>query len=174
MRASGDPHADYSLFFRLFFACWQALRRVCLRGEAAYGGAEALAAVAARPNQFPPPPVLEVPRDRPAQPAVKGFARRPVQVTSDLGDIHRVATIVSGPVGDKGDEPLMRRIRRPRQHLVEQTADRGNDREIGALGAAAEIVALSGSSLGQDREQAARVILDIEPVADILARAVDR
>ena len=67
----------------------------------------------------------------------------------------------------------MRPMRRIRQHLVEQAADRLHDIDIGPLGVAADIVALPHASFVQDHEQSASVVLDVEPVTDIVALPVD-
>src|ERR1700741_3124819 len=94
-----------------------ALSRACSR-------AQALAMVSARPDFFPPPAVLEIPRDGLSQATVEGFAGRPAQLLPDLGDIHGVAPVMPWPVRNKGDQLLMRPMRRSRQHFVDQSADR--------------------------------------------------
>jgi hypothetical protein len=68
----------------------------------------------------------------------------------------------------------VRAVWRRGQHFVEQLADRGDDIEIGALAVAADIVALAWPASGQDRVQRAGVVLDIKPVAHIVALAVNR
>src|ERR1700730_14869957 len=70
-----------------------------------------LAPVPPRPNRLPPPTVRQIPRDCFAQPAVETFLRSPAQFTPDLGDIHRVAPVVSWPIRDKGDQTPMRTLR---------------------------------------------------------------
>src|SRR6202022_2306436 len=83
-----------------------------------------LAPVPLRPNRLPPPTIREIPRDCFAQPAVETFLRSPAQFTPDLGDIHRVAPVVSWPICDKGDQTPMRSMRGFGQHFVEQETDR--------------------------------------------------
>ncbi len=68
----------------------------------------------------------------------------------------------------------MRKVRRMRPHLIEQRADRGYDGEIGALAVAADIVAFAGAAPRQHGVERAGVILDMQPVAHVVALAVDR
>src|ERR1700730_15499690 len=70
-----------------------------------------LSPVPLRPNRLPPPTGREIPRDCFAQPAVETFLRSPAQFTPDLGDIHRVAPVVSWAICDKGDQTPMRSMR---------------------------------------------------------------
>src|ERR1700730_16199136 len=135
---------------------------------------ETLASVSARPDWLPPPLVVKVPRDRLAQPGVKRLARLPAQLVSDFGGIHGIAAVVPWSIGNEGYQPLVRPMRRGRQHLVEQSADRGHDTEIGPLGIAADIVVLSHPCLRKDNVEGAGVVLDMEPIADVVALAIDR
>src|SRR5690242_2543742 len=130
--------------------------------------------VSARPDILPPPAVLQIPSDGPAQTAVESLARRPAKFAPDLGDVHRVAPVMTRPVCNECDKLSVRPMCRARQHFVEQPADPGYDIEVGPLGVAANIVALAYPALVEDREQGARVVLDIKPIADIVALAVDR
>ena len=113
-------------------------------------------------------------RHRLAQAAVERFLGFPAQLAADLRCVHGIAPVVTGPVGHKGDQPVMRPMRRVREHLVEQPADRMHDIQIAALGIAADIIGLAGGALGHDRVQGAGMILDIEPIANVVARSVDR
>src|SRR5258708_464092 len=111
---------------------------------------QTLASVPPRPDRLPPPPVLEVPRNRFTQPTLKRLARLPAQLAPDFGSVHGITPVVARPVGDEGDQLLMRPMRRCRQHLVEQCANRSDDLEIGPLGIAADIIALPDRRFGQD------------------------
>src|SRR5712691_11863889 len=137
-------------------------------------GAEPGAAVTLRPDRLPPPAVVEIPGDGLPQTGLEALARLPTELAAQLCRIHRIAPVMAGPVGDKADQAGMRAMRRSRQQLVEQVADRGHDFEVGALAIAADIVAVTGLPAGQDGVESAGMIVDIEPVADIVALAVDR
>src|SRR6476659_10011491 len=80
---------------------------------------QALALVSARPDRFPPPAVLQIPRDRFAQSCVKVLARRPAQLAHHLSGIHSITLVVAGSIDDEGDELLMFSICGSRQHFVE-------------------------------------------------------
>jgi hypothetical protein len=49
-----------------------------------------------------------------------------------------------------------------------------DDFEVGALVAAADVVGLADAAVGEDGADGAAVVEDEEPVADLLAVAVDR
>src|SRR6185295_5300955 len=142
----------------------------CL-GSAA--GAQPGAPVALRPDRFPPPAVVEIPSDRLAQARLEALAWLPTEFATDLCRVNRVALVMAGPVGDESDEPGVRPMRRVWQEFVEQIADRGHDFEVGALAIAPDVVAVSGLPAGQDGVEGAGMIVDIKPVADIVALAVD-
>src|SRR5947208_8184707 len=110
-------------------------------GRGVNWSAEACAAVFLGPDRLPPPAVFEIPGDGLLQPGVEALARLPAELLADPCRIHRIAPVMTGPIRDKGDQPLMRPIWRVWQHLVQQSADRRDDREIGALAVATDIVA---------------------------------
>src|SRR5216683_5275494 len=96
-------------------------------------GAEPGAAVTLGPDRLPPPAVVEIPGDSLPQTGLEALARLPAELATELCRIHRIAPVMAGPVSDKADQPGMRPMRRFRQKLVEQVADRGHDFEVGAL-----------------------------------------
>src|SRR5579862_7933700 len=105
--------------------------------------AEAGAAVALRPDRLPPPAIVEIPGDGLAQARREVFTRLPAEFAPDFRRIHRIAPVMAGPIGDEGDQPRVRAVRRLWLQLVEQVADQGHNVEIAALGVAADIVALA-------------------------------
>ena len=110
--------------------------------------------------------------DRLAQPGVERVARRPSELAADLRRVDRVAPIVARAIGHERLQSGMRRILRPQ--LVERVADPIDDLEVGALVAAADIVLSAGDAVRQHEQQTGAVILDVQPVADVAAVAVDR
>ena len=58
--------------------------------------------------------------------------------------------------------------------FVQNPADRPHQVDVPRLVLAADIVATPDLSLLQNQKQGVGVILDVKPVADILARAIDR
>ena len=81
---------------------------------------------------------------------------------------------MTGAVLDEGDEASARPCRQSGGQFVQQVADRVHDIQIGPLIIAADIIGLAGPTLGRDEGQGAGVIIDIEPVADVQAIAIDR
>ena len=82
--------------------------------------------------------------------------------------------IVARPVRHEGNQLVVRAVRRLRQLLVENSAEHANEIDVPPLLAAADIVSLAHLALLQHREQRRGMIADIEPVAHVLAPAVDR
>ena len=82
----------------------------------------------------------------------------------DLGGVDRVAHVMTLAVGDKGDQAL---------GLAELLADQLNDVDVRHLVVTADIIDLADPALADDQVDRLAVILDIEPVAHILALAVD-
>jgi len=81
---------------------------------------------------------------------------------------------MSGPVRHELDQPGMRPVRRAGLELVEQLADRLDDVQVCALAATADAVGLAHAPVLQRRPQRTHVILDVQPVAHVIAAAVDR
>src|SRR6266496_4096088 len=77
------------------------------------------AAILLRPDRLPPPAVFEIPNDGLAQPGLEALARPPAELALDLAGLHRIAPVMTGSVGDKADQPLMRPVRRFWDQLVE-------------------------------------------------------
>src|SRR5579863_10334492 len=135
--------------------------------------AEPLAPIDAGADALPPSRIVEIPAHGLGEAGLERLLRRPAEFAPQLRCVDRIAPVMAGPVGDKSDKGGSRLALNARRHLVEQSADRLDDVDIGALGAAADIVALADAALLGDRDQRPRVILDIEPVADIAAVAID-
>src|SRR5262245_20201024 len=78
------------------------------------------------------------------------------------------------PVGHECDQLAMRWARRAPGEAIHNLADRADDVDIAALGTAADVVGLADASLLQHLRQSLRVVVDVEPVADVEALPVDR
>ena len=59
------------------------------------------AGVAAAADRLPPPRIVEIPANRPCQPALESLGRCPAELALDLRGIDRVAAVMAGPVGDE-------------------------------------------------------------------------
>src|SRR5262245_48888548 len=68
----------------------------------------------------------------------------------------------------------MRWARRAAREAIHDLADRADDVDIAALRTAADVVGLPDASLFEHLRQSLRVIVDVEPVADVEALPVDR
>src|SRR4029077_12180676 len=135
--------------------------------------ADALGFVAAVENGLPPWPVLQIPGDGLGDPALEILFGTPAQFNFDLRSINGVTPVVAWAIGDKRDQASARSMRGGFQP-IEQLADRLHDVQIGALVAASDIVGLAGFAARDHERQRFGMVLDIEPVANLLAVAVDR
>ena len=114
---------------------------------------------------LPPILVLEIPFDRLLDAVLELRLRLPAEFRVDLRRVDSVAAVVALAVGDVLDEVF---------GFAELLEDGLDDVDVGALIVAADVVDLADASLLQDEVDGAAVILDVEPVADVLAIAVDR
>ena len=91
--------------------------------------------------------------------------RLPAELVAQLLGGERVAAVVAGAVGDVLDQRLVAagQLDHPLDHL-----------DVLALVGAADVVGLAGAALHQHGVDAAAEVLDVEPVADLAAVAVDR
>ena len=96
----------------------------------------------------------------------------PAQFRADAGRVDGIAQVMAGAVGHEGD--LVGIGRGLRALLVKDRADRAHKVDVAPLVLAADVVGAPDRALCQHRQQRIGVILDIKPVADVLARAVDR
>lgn len=121
--------------------------------------------VVAADDAHPPVAVLEVPLDRLLDAVLEFRLRLPAELRVDLRRVDGVAAVVALAVGDVLDEVF---------GLAELLEDGLDDVDVGALIVAADVVDLADAALLQDQVDGMAVILDVEPVADVLAVAVDR
>ena len=78
---------------------------------------------------------------------------------------------MAGAILDEGDEVAARTADKP---LVDEVANRLDDLQVGPFRTRADIVAFAYPATGDDGFECAGMILDMQPVADILAASVDR
>src|SRR5689334_13048022 len=96
--------------------------------------AETLASVDLVPERAPPPLVVEIPAHRLLDPALERLVRAPAKLALEFGGVDRVAEIVSGPVGDIGNERLVPARRRPK--LVKDRANAAHHIDVAPFVAA--------------------------------------
>ncbi len=79
---------------------------------------------------------------------------------------------MAGSIGDEGNKLFVRRLFRAA--FVEEPANQPGDVQVRPFVAAADIVRLARLAAANHRVDAPAVVLDVEPVADVAAVAVDR
>ena len=121
--------------------------------------------VVAADDAHPPVAVLEVPLDRLLDAVLEFRLRLPAKFRVNLRRVDGVTAVMALAVGDVLDEAF---------GLAELFEDGLDDVDVGALIVAADVVDLADASLLQDQVDGMAVVLDVEPVADVLAVAVDR
>src|SRR6187455_2628790 len=127
-----------------------------------------------RADRLPPGAIVEIPVDRLRQSRRETFPGAPAELPLDPGRIDRIAPVVAGTVVDEGDQGAPRDAVGARRPGVDGVADRFDDLEVRPFRAAADNIALARRAAGQDKLERADMVLDEQPVADMLAPAVDR
>ena len=134
---------------------------------------DAFCLIAAVENRLPPATLVQIPFHGLLDPGLEGLGGPPAELGLDLGGVDRVAAVVAGPVGDERDQTLARR-QIGGVMLIQEAADRFHHVQVGALVAAADVVGLADATAFQHQRERPRVVLHIEPIADVLAVAIDR
>lgn len=113
----------------------------------------------------PPGLVGDVPVDGLLQaPGEVGVGRPPAELALELGGVDGVAAVVAGAVGDPVE------VLGVLSHRLE---DHAQDRDVVLLAICADEVGLPHAALGEDVPDGRGVVLGVDPVADVLAAAVE-
>src|SRR5580765_7796974 len=107
------------------------------------------------------------------QPGFEALLRTPSELAPDLADVHRIAQVVAGAVGDELDQVGVAAAF-PRARAVERGAERAHHIEVAALALAADVVGLADAPLLEHQADRLAMVVDVEPVAAVFAVAVDR
>ncbi len=116
-------------------------------------------------GRAPPGLVLDVPVDGGLEPLGEvGVGRPPAELALELGAVDGVAAVVSGAVGDPVE------VLGVATHGREDHAQHG---DVVLLAICADEVGLPHAAAGQDVPDGRGVVLGVDPVADVLAAAVE-
>ena len=116
-------------------------------------------------GRAPPGLVLDVPVDRLLQALGEvGVRRPPAQLALELRAVDGVAAVVAGTVGDPVE------VLGIAPHRLE---DHAQDRDVVLLPVGADEVGLPHAALGEDVPDGRGVVLGVDPVAHVLAAAVE-
>ena len=116
-------------------------------------------------GRAPPGLVGHVPVDGGPEPLGEvGVGRPPAQLALQLGGVDGVAAVVAGAVGDPVE------VLGVPSHRLE---DHAQDGDVVLLAICADEVGLPHLSLGEDVPHGGAVVLGVDPVADVLAAAVE-
>ena len=116
-------------------------------------------------GRSPPGLVGHVPVDRLLQALGEvGVRRPPAQLALELGGVDGVAAVVAGAVGDPVE------VLGVAAHGLQ---DHAQDRDVVPLAVGADEVGLPHAALGEDVPDGAGVVLGVDPVAHVLAAAVE-
>src|SRR5512143_874804 len=114
----------------------------------------------------------QIPPDGKQQSFGEGMAGHPAQFCADLGDVHGIAPVMAWSIRDELDQLTARRA--DRLQLIQHVADRFDNGQVRWLVSAADIVGLARLASGEDGMYRLAVILNKEPVADLLTISVNR
>ena len=115
----------------------------------------------------------EVPLDGFANAGFESFGGFPAEFTVDFGGIDRVAAVMAGAVGDIGDLRGIGRAIGSRREIVEHRTKCVDYLKVGFFIPAADVVGFANLPVLKDATNGGAVVLHIEPIADLLAIAVD-
>lgn len=116
-------------------------------------------------GRAPPGLVLHVPVDRLLEPLGEvGVGRPPAQLALELRAVDSVAAVVAGAVGDPVE------VLGVAPHGLQ---DHAQDGDVVLLAICPDEVGLPHAALGEDVPDGAGVVLGVDPVADVLAAAVE-
>lgn len=96
----------------------------------------------------------------------------PPEFALELGRVDGVAKVVAGTVGDVGDEVHVLALLTA-EKAVDGVDDNLDDVDVLPFVEAADIVCLGNPAVVEDHVDGAGMVLDVKPVADVLALAVD-
>ena len=117
--------------------------------------------------------VVEIPLHGLADAGLEGFGGLPAEFAFDLAGVDGVAAVVTGAVLNVGDLLLVGLAVGARAEFVEDGTEGMDDVEVGLLVPAADVVDLAYPARFEDAADGAAVVFHVEPVADLLAVAVD-
>ena len=117
--------------------------------------------------------VVEIPLHCLADAGLEGLGRLPAEFPFELAGVDGVATVVAGAVLHVGNLFLVRFAVGTWAEFVEDGAQGMDDVKVGHFVPAADVVDLAHPARLQHAADGAAVVLDVEPVADLLAVTVD-
>src|SRR5690554_863398 len=171
---AGAACQDYSFHFCFldFNSEFEGSVRVGTDPQSSVVYAEAFALIAAILYALAPVEVVEVPLDGFADAGFEGFFGRPAEFFLDFASVYGVAHVVAGAVLHKGDQvPVAAFLR---AELLEDVADGVHYVDVLFFVVAADVVGFAGFAFGDDFVEGSCVVFHVEPVADLVAFAVDR
>ena len=116
--------------------------------------------------------VVQIPADRGAETFVKAMVPLPAELALELGAVDGIAAIVAEAIFDVGDEGFQRGGG-VAAFLGDEGDEAAQEGDILPFVLAADVVGFADAAAVHDRPDRFVVILDIDPVADVLAVAVD-
>ena len=139
--------------------------RGAVRRDAVLLALRAVAGLGGLLGRAPPGLVGDVPVDRLLEPLGEvGVGRPPAQLALELRAVDGVAAVVAGAVGDPVE------VLGVLPHRLQDHAEHG---DVVLLAICADEVGLPHAALGEDVPDGRGVVLGVDPVADVLAAAVE-
>src|SRR5439155_15673017 len=101
------------------------------------------------------------------------FQGRPAEFGANFRRINGIAEVMSRSVGDKGDLIAIGAAVTAWRVAIEQSANLPNEVDVAALRSGPDIVCLPRLPLSCHRQQRARMIFHVDPVANVFASSID-
>ena len=115
----------------------------------------------------------EIPLDGLADTGFEGFGGFPAKFAFEFAGIDGVAAIMTGTVGNEGDLFLVGLTVRSGAKLIEDGAKGMDDFQVGFFVPAANVIGFPDPARFENSPDGTAVVLDVEPVANLLTIAVD-
>src|SRR5690242_230684 len=121
-----------------------------------------------------PTPVLEIPLHRLFKSRFKTGPREPAQRVTNMRTVYGIAAVMSRPVRHKSDLLAVGSAVLRRADPVEDVTNRPHDILVGLFRFPADAVALERRGMFQNVHDRRAMILDIDPIPDMFAVAINR
>jgi hypothetical protein len=149
------------------------LKRLMATAGVSTGDTEAFAGVFFGSDLSGPMAVGEIPIDGFGDAGGEIFLGRPAEFRLEFRAVDGVAAVVAGAVGDVGDLGCVGPAVGAGRLLVEEGADGVNDFDVRFFIQAPDVIGFAEATFLKDEPDGGGVVLNVKPVADLSAVAVD-
>jgi hypothetical protein len=136
---------------------------------------QTLSLIASILNMPTPVRIVQIPLHGLSKTTLEGLIGDPVEMLLYPGSVYGIALVVTWSIDDEANQVPMGddTIATTRTDLIEQITDCVDDLEVSLLVMATDVVSFTNPALSDDPVEGASVVLDMQPVADLLPVSID-